>query len=139
MRRRLLFVSLGVTALSGLLAIGWSAWRDMAASDLVARAQARLDAPLSEAPGIDRLQASTAASLLERAMEEGRRDDATVGLLAYAHALEDYQRGDMVLAEGELTSARHRLGRNADVEVLAAAVARAIATRCCSPPESCCG
>jgi len=125
MRQRLLFVSLGVTALSVVAAIAWAGWRDYTAGELVERARARLDAPLSEAPGIDRLQASTAASLLERAIEAGRRDDETVGLLAYAHALEDYQRGDMVLAEGELTSARHRLGRDADVEVLAAAVARA--------------
>jgi tetratricopeptide (TPR) repeat protein len=124
MRRRVLIVSLVFSALSGAVALGWAGYRDVSANDLVERAEARLEAPLREAPGLDRIQASTAVSLLERAQELGRRDDALLGRLAYARALEDYQRGDLVLAEGELTTAGHRLGRDADAEVLAAAVAR---------------
>lgn len=124
MRRRVLAVSLLFTLLSMAVALGWGGLRDDESDTLLLQARARLDAPLVEAPGLDRLQASTAVSLLARAQELGRADDAVRGWLAYARALEDYQRRDMILAEGELASARHRLGRNADVEVLAAAVAR---------------
>lgn len=124
MRRRVLFVSLAFTLLSALVAFGWSAVRDTRARGLVEDARARLDAPLVRAPGLDRVQASTAASLLERAQELGRSDDEVLGWLAYARALEDYQRGDLILAEGELTSAWHRLGQRPDLGVLAAAVAR---------------
>lgn len=124
MRRRVLWVSLAFAFLSGVAVLGWGGFRDHSADDLVERARARLEAPLSEAPGLDRIQASTAISLLERAEEIGRDDDEVVGLLAYARALEDYQRGDLVLAEGELTSAWHRLGDRAAVLTLRAAVAR---------------
>jgi len=124
MRRRVMIVSFSVTLLSGLIALGWGGFRDHSADDLVERAEARLNAPLSEAAGLDRIQASTAISLLERAQANGRDDDEVVGMLAYARALEDYQRGDLVLAEGELTSAWHRLGDRVGVLVLRAAVAR---------------
>lgn len=124
MRRRVLVVSFVFSVLSGAIAFGWTQYRDLSADDLVERAEARLRAPLREAPGLVRVQASTAVSLLERAQELGRRDDELLGRLAYARALEDYQRGDLVLAEGELTTARHRLGQDVDLDVLAAAVAR---------------
>lgn len=124
MRRRVLWVSLAFAFLSGAAVLGWGGFRDHSADELVERARARLEAPLTEAPGLDRIQASTAVSLLERAEELGRDDDEVVGLLAYARALEDYQRGDLVLAEGELTSAWHRLGDRAGVLALRAAVAR---------------
>jgi len=124
MRRRVLIVSFAFAFLSGALALGRSGFRDVSATDLVEQAQARLDAPLSEAPGLDRIQASTAVSLLERAQELGEDTDEVRGLLAYARALEDYQRGDLVLAEGELATAMHTLPDRASVLVLAAAVAR---------------
>ncbi len=124
MRRRVLFVSLGFAVLSAVAVLAWGGLRDGRASDLVREARARLDAPLSEAPELDRLQASTAVSMLTRAQELGRSGDEVAGWLAYARALEDYQRGDLVLAEGELTSARQRLGETADVRVLAAAISR---------------
>lgn len=124
MRRRVLRISLAFMLVSALAALGWAGARDARSRDLVAEARARLEAPLADAPGIDRIQASTAISLLSRAVELGEGGDEVQGLLAYARALEDYQRGDLILAEGELTSAWHRLGRSADVNVLAAAVAR---------------
>jgi hypothetical protein len=124
MRRRVLWVSMSFTALSALVALGYSLWSDARTDDLVAQARARLEAPLADAPELDRLQASTAVSLLERAAEGGRADRELEGWLAFARALEDYQRGDLLLAEGELTSARHRLGARPDLLVLGAAVAR---------------
>ncbi|MEZ4338169.1 MAG: tetratricopeptide repeat protein [Sandaracinaceae bacterium] len=124
MRRRVLWVSLAFAFLSGAAVLGWGGYRDHSSDELLERARTRLEAPLTEAPGLDRIQASTAISLLERAEELGRDDDEVIGLLAYARALEDYQRGDLVLAEGELTSAWHRLGDRASVLALRAAVAR---------------
>lgn len=124
MRRRVLWVSLSVTLLSALGAVGYTMWGDMRTTDLVDQALETLHPPLAEAPGLDRIHASAAVSLLERAQEGGRADNTALGWLAYARALEDYQRGDLLLSEGELTTAGHRLGDHPDVLVLRAAVAR---------------
>lgn len=124
MRRRVVSVSIAFTFLSVALALGWSLFHEHSADDNVAEALARLHAPISRAPGLDRIQASSAASLLRRAQELGKDDAETAGWLAYANALEDYQRGDFVLAEGELVTARRNLGERVEVEVLTAAVAR---------------
>lgn len=124
MRRRVLWVSVAVTLLSAVGALGYTIWGDQRSGDLVAEALETLHPPLGEAPGLDRVHASAAVSLLERAQEGGRADNEVLGWLAYARALEDYQRGDLLLSEGELTTAGHRLGDHPDVLVLRAAVAR---------------
>ncbi len=125
MRRRVLAVALLCTLSSALVALSLRGVREQSAGDLLEQARERLSAPLAQAPSLDRIDAAGAVSLLTRAQTLGASDDAVLGWLAYARALEDYQRGDMILADGELTSARHHLGRNAEVEVLAAAIARA--------------
>jgi tetratricopeptide (TPR) repeat protein len=106
------------------LAVLVVASRERSADALVREARARLDAPFLAAPTLDRLQASTAISLLERARELGRDDRATRGLARYAEAIEDLQRGDLILAEGELASALALLGPTADLHVLAASLSR---------------
>jgi tetratricopeptide (TPR) repeat protein len=124
MRRRVFAISIGFTLLSVLAAVGWTLFHERSADDLVARALEKLGAPLEQAPSLDRLQASSARSLLNRARELGRDDAVVNGWSAYARAIEDLQRGDLVLAEGELRTARRHLGRNAELEALAAVLAR---------------
>lgn len=124
-RRRALVFSLVTTSVASSLAIGTIVYRDAQADALLGEARERLDAPFEDAPGIDRLQASTAASLLERARSWGASGDELEGLDHYAQAIEDLQRGDLLLAEGELGSAVERLGETPDLRVLAAALSRA--------------
>lgn len=105
--------------------IGGLYWhRSNEAERLSIAARARLNAPLSEAPELDRVHASDARSKLERAMELGRDDRETRGLLHYATALERVQAGDLVFADDELGVARDFLGDTADVHALAGEVAR---------------
>lgn len=106
------------------LALGYTAWRDAQAASMLEQARARLNASLLEAPGLDRVQASTAMSLIERAEALGAVDEETRGLEHYARGLEDLQRGDLLLAEGELSGAVQFLGETADLHVFAAALSR---------------
>lgn len=124
-RRRALTVSLATSSVVATLAIGTVVYRDAQADGLLGEARARLSAPFDEAPGVDRLQASTAASLIERARDWGASGDEVENLYHYAQAIEDLQRGDLLLAEGELGSAVERLGETPDLRVLAAALSRA--------------
>lgn len=124
-RRRALRVSITAAVLTASAAIGIAVYRAHQADTLLHDARARLEAPFAEAPGIDRLQASTAASLIERARGYGASGNELEGLYHYAQAVEDLQRGDLLLAEGELGSALERLGETTDLHVLAAALSRA--------------
>jgi tetratricopeptide (TPR) repeat protein len=124
-RRRALLGSLLTSSVVATAAIGTVVYRDAQADALLGEARARLTAPFEDAPGIDRLQASTAASLIERARGWGASGDELEGLYHYAQAIEDLQRGDLLLAEGELGSAVERLGESPDLQVFAAALSRA--------------
>lgn len=123
MNRRPLLLVLAVASLGAVAVLSYASWQTHERDRLVSLAKARLDAPLEEAPELDRLQASTAASLLLRAEALDASDAQTVGLRQYAEALEDYTRGDLVLAEGSLDAARLRLGETANLLVLRAAIA----------------
>jgi len=124
LRKGPLLLATAATAVVGILIGAYHHWRGAEADRLIREARERLDAGLVEAPEIDRLQASTAVSLLERARDLGRGEPTVVGLEHRARAIVDLQRGDLVLAEGEVTAARHRLGWTADLRVLAAEIAR---------------
>ncbi len=120
-------VVLLATLTSGLAmgaALGYTTWRDAQAAHMLDEARALLDASLLEAPGLDRVHASTATSLIERAEALGAIDDEVRGLEHYARGLEDLQRGDLLLAEGELSGAVQFLGETADLHVFAAALSR---------------
>ncbi len=120
-------VALLATITSGVtmsLALGYTTWRDTQAATMLEQAHARLDASLLEAPGLDRIQASTAMSLIERAETLGAINDEVRGMEHYARGLEDLQRGDLLLAEGELSGAVQFLGETADLHVFAAALSR---------------
>ena len=124
MRRRLVGYVVVASVVSAAGAVGWAAHRAAEAEELVAEARARLDASLVEAPELDRVQASTAVSLLERAAALGRDDAESAALAHRAAAIVDLQRGDLILAEGELGSARRRGGWTPELRVIAAEIAR---------------
>lgn len=123
--KRGVLVAVLAAALGAVAAIGHSIWRTSEADDLLAEARKRLDAPLLDAPELDRIQASTALSQIERAQALGRNDVATRALRHRAEALVHLQRGDLIFAEGELSTARHLEGWTAPLHVLAGAIARA--------------
>ncbi|NOY90887.1 MAG: tetratricopeptide repeat protein [Deltaproteobacteria bacterium] len=124
MRRRVLILSLilSCVVVFGIAGLHWQ--RSNEAETLSLAALARLDAPLAEAPEIDRIHAGDARSKLERAMQLGRDDRRTRGLFHYATALERVQAGDLVFAEDELGVARDFLGDTARVHALAGEIAR---------------
>jgi tetratricopeptide (TPR) repeat protein len=124
-RGRVAAIAGASAGLAAALAMGVSIEQERRADALLAQARARLTAPFLEAPTLDRLQASTAISLLERARSLGRDGHEIRGFLHYAEAIEDLQRGDLILAEGELATALTHLGPTVDLHVLAAALSRA--------------
>lgn len=123
-RRNVLRFALASSVLIGSGSLAYGVHQSQRADALVEGARTRLEAPFVEAPGVDRVQASSAVSALEEAVEMGRNENEVRGLLHYARALEDLQRGDLILAEGELESASRFVGENADLLVLAAALSR---------------
>lgn len=123
-RRRIALLASMTSCLAMGLAVGYTTWRDTQAASMLDQARARLNASLLEAPGLDRVQASTATSLIERAEALGAVNDEVRGLEHYARGLEDLQRGDLLLAEGELSSAVQFMGETADLHVFAAALSR---------------
>lgn len=128
MQRRALLLTLSVAVLIAVASLVFVRQREARASELIRSAQERLEADLVEAPSLDRLQAATAVSRLERAEALAwRRDPALAGALHYARALEQYQRGDYVRARSELDAARHLLGdRSPELWVLSASIHRAM-------------
>jgi len=124
MHRRVLILAVLVSSLvvCGVAGLHWH--RQSEAETLSVAARARLNAPLSEAPEIDRVHAGDARSKLERAIELGRDDRETRGLFHYATALERVQAGDLVFADDELGVARDFLGDTASVHALAGEIAR---------------
>lgn len=124
-RRRVFGLSLGASVVAIIVVVGHLALVARRAEVLVRGAEGRLRAPFLEAPGVDRIQASSAAAMLEQAMDLGRDEPAVRGAYHYARAIEDLQRGDLVLAEGELASAHRFLGETAELLTLSAALSRA--------------
>jgi tetratricopeptide (TPR) repeat protein len=123
-RKRVLTFAIGVSSVIGAGTIAYAVQGMRETDALIEGAEQRLHAPFVEAPGVDRVQASSAASMLERAIDQGRTEDEVRGTYHYARALEDLQRGDLVLAEGELSSAHQFLGETVDLVVLSAALSR---------------
>ncbi|MBX7194307.1 MAG: tetratricopeptide repeat protein [Sandaracinaceae bacterium] len=123
-RKRVLAFAIGTSCVIGTGTVAYAVHGMREAEALVDGAEARLHAPFVEAPGVDRVQASSAAAMLERAIDMGRNEDEVRGTYHYARALEDLQRGDLVLAEGELASAHQFLGETVDLVILSAALSR---------------
>ncbi|GAB4210873.1 MAG: hypothetical protein OHK0013_32010 [Sandaracinaceae bacterium] len=116
--------AVGTSCVIAAATAGYAVHEVRARDALVEGARTRLEAPFVEAPGVDRVQASTAAAMLEEAIDRGADDDVVRGTYHYARALEDLQRGDYVLAEGELASAHRFLGETVELTVLSAALSR---------------
>ena len=123
-RRFALRFAIASSVLIGAGTVAYGVHTSQRAEALIQGARTRLEAPFVEAPGVDRVQASSAAAALEEAVEMGRNENEVRGLLHYARALEDLQRGDLILSEGELESANRFVGENADLLVLSAALSR---------------
>jgi tetratricopeptide (TPR) repeat protein len=88
------------------------------AGKLAHEADLVLHAPLARAPEIARIDASRARMLLEDALEL-HEDAALHGRLAYAEALEEYQKGRAPRALAALQRARATWPRAVEIEVLA--------------------
>ena len=103
--RRLWFLlAAGFLAAGGALA--YTVYQDQRAELWVSEAIARLSPSLEEAPSLDRIQASTALSLLERASTAGHDDRTTETWTHFAQAVEYLQRGDLVFAQTEIELAQ---------------------------------
>lgn len=124
MNRRALVIALLLACVASAAFVGWGVLSGRRAAAMVVEAEALLTTPLSQAPTVDRLHASAALSLLERAATATNDDRRVRGLESWARSLTHLQRGDLVFALDELTEARHRLGWTADLHVVAGEIAR---------------
>src|SRR3954469_16499126 len=88
------------------------------AGKLAREADLVLHPPLARAPEIARIDASRARMLLDDAVEL-REDAALRGRLAYAEALEEYQKGRAPRGQAALKRARSAWPRAVEIEVLA--------------------
>jgi tetratricopeptide (TPR) repeat protein len=94
------------------------------AQALTREATLALHASFERAPELSRLAATRALQLLERSLELHEIGEAR-GLLDYARALEELQKGRLEQAARALQRAERARPHDADVSVLAAALARA--------------
>lgn len=125
MGRKGLLAAVGLSCAAAAGVFAYVAHLDAEADRLVEEAEERLGASLVDAPELDRLQASTAVSKLERARALGRSEGYVVGLTHYARSIAYLQRGDLVFAEREVEFARQHLGGfSADLHLIMAEIAR---------------
>ena len=122
--RNVLWIGLCVGALAAAVAGARSLRAQQDAQALSKEASLALRAPLERAPELARLPATRALQLLERALELHATRE-TRGVHAYAHALEELQKGRLEHAGRALARAKSALPNDADVLVLSAALARA--------------
>lgn len=123
-RRVLVLGGLAVCGAVGI-ALAHDAWRGVSIRRALDEAEARLRAPLAEAPRIDRLRASSAADRLESLVSSGVGGRRARALWNEALAIEALQRGDLVHAGRRLEVARREAGGwTAPLRVLAAEIAR---------------
>lgn len=90
----------------------------------LAAAQDRLEASIVEAPGLDRLAASSALSHLTRARERGVDTAEAQALSVRASVLVALQGGDLPSAQRTLAAAVEQHGWDAETHLLAAEIAR---------------
>jgi tetratricopeptide (TPR) repeat protein len=88
------------------------------AAKLAREADLVLHAPIARAPEIARIESTRARMLLEDALDL-HEDAALRGRLAYAEALEEYQKGRAPRAQAALERARRAWPRSVEIEVLA--------------------
>lgn len=123
MRFRPIVVVASACAGVTLLATGYVLWQHQRGEACVAAAHARLEVSIVEAPDFERMNVGAAIASLNQASEFGRNSPEDVAYRHYAQAIDDLKRGDLILADAELESARARLGWTADLHVVAAALA----------------
>ncbi|MCC7535723.1 MAG: tetratricopeptide repeat protein [Deltaproteobacteria bacterium] len=122
-RTRVLGVCVASVGLAAAVAVFVHLRAENGADDAIARAEALLATPIERAPEVDRLPAASAVAALEEARALRPDHVRTEGLYHLARSLVDLQRGDLILADGEATSARHRLGETPLLQIVRAAIA----------------
>lgn len=122
--RTVLWIGLCVGALAAAVAGARSLRAQQDAQALSKEAVLALRAPLERAPDLTRVAATRARQLLERAVELHATRE-TRGLLAYAQALEELQKGRLEHSARALGTAQQLLANDVDVLLLSAALARA--------------
>jgi tetratricopeptide (TPR) repeat protein len=122
MLRTLLYIAIGLCGTSAAIvgALELRARED--AQRLTLEAVQVLQTPFRRAPELSKIDATRALKLLEQAISI-RREPHREGVLAWATALDEYQKGRLELAERALARAEHALPGTADLETLAAALA----------------
>lgn len=124
MRFRPVIVVASACAAVTLLATGYIVWQQQRAEACVQSAHARLEATIVDAPDWDRINVSGALADLDRASELGRNSPEDAAYRHYAQAVDDLKRGDLILADAEVESARARLGWTVELRIVAAAIAQ---------------
>jgi Flp pilus assembly protein TadD len=122
--RNVLWIGLCLGALAAAVAGARSLRARQDAQGLAHEATLALRAPLERAPELARLPATRALQLLERSVEL-HPDAESRGLLEYARALEELQKGRLPQCERALQRAQRARPQDHDVILLSAALARA--------------
>jgi tetratricopeptide (TPR) repeat protein len=122
MLRTLLYVVTGLCATWALIAGATELRAREDSSRLTLEAEQVLRVPLRRAPEWSKIEARRALSLLDQAIA-AHDDPHAQGVLAWATALEEYQKGRLEAADRALARAEKGLPRTADLEALGAAIA----------------
>jgi Flp pilus assembly protein TadD len=114
-----------VASLSLLWGVYWACTemrRREDAHELAREAEQVLSVPLSRVPELAKIQAARAVMLLDDA-EALHEEPRSRALLAWAHALDEFQKSRFDRAEKALAEAKRTLPKIADLDVLQAAIA----------------
>ena len=122
MLRTTVWVVAGLCAIGLLVAGSVELRKREDARKLTTEAEQVLNPPLRRAPELTRIEAARARMLLDEAIEL-QQDSHARGLLAYAEALDEYQKGRLPRAQAALARARRALPAGAPLSVLAGAIA----------------
>jgi tetratricopeptide (TPR) repeat protein len=122
MLRTLLYVVTGLCATWALIAGAIELRAREDSRRLTREAEQVLRAPLRRAPELSKIDARRAVALLEQAIA-AHDEPHTHGVLSWAIALEEYQKGRLEPADHALVQAEKRLPRSPDLEALGAAIA----------------
>ena len=123
MKSRLLAVLFGSTIVVAFGAVVYTFVQDERAGKLIDEAKAVLNTPLDRAATLDRIDGERAENALAQAEGIVGSTRETRGLRHEARAIRDLAKNDLILAEGEMKSARTELGDRDDFKMVDAEIA----------------